>query len=415
MLKRKRYPLRKCLLLAFLAGLLFNIMPCVLPVLPLKAIGFYEVSQHHRSKSIALGFVFSLGLISVFAVLALFVLVLKQITWGELFSKGWFVWSIVGLLIVLSMGLFGEWNFRLPMGVYTIEPRHDTYGGNFFWGALTAILATPCTAPLLPVVLGWAATRPAYLGVPAMLMVGMGMASPYLILSATPELARRFPRSGPWPDLFKQMMGFMLLAAAAYFGGGRLVHGLGFWWIVTAVVAVASLYLVARSVQLTKNALPVAICSAVAVAMLGGVLWWTGRMTGMFMPGGGSAAVEEAWQPYSAQRLADARAQGKTVLVKFTANWCGTCQYIEGTVFRDQTVWDYLKKHDVVALKADFTDTNPEGDTLLKSLNPGGGIPLTAIYAPGSDQPIQIASVYTTQTLLKVLEEASGKTVADAR
>ena len=404
----------RVLLLAFLAGLLFNIMPCVLPVLPLKAIGFYEVSQHQRSKSIALGFVFSIGLISVFAVLSLFVLVLKEITWGELFSKGWFVWSIVAVLVLLSMGLFGGWNMRLPMGVYTFEPRHDTYGGNFFWGALTAILATPCTAPLLPGVLGWAATQPTYLGVPAMLTVGVGMASPYLLLSAAPELARRFPRSGPWPELFKQMMGFLLLASAAYFGGGRLVHSQQFWWIVTAVVAVASLYLVARSVQLTKNALPVAVCAILAVAMLGGTIAWSARITGILSPGG-SANAEDAWIPFTTEQFNASRESGAIVLVKFTANWCGSCQYIEGTVFRDPEVWDYLKKNKVIAMKADFTEENPPADALLKTLNPSGGIPLTAIYAPGVDKPIQLTSVYTSETLLKTLRGLPQKGVAVAR
>jgi suppressor for copper-sensitivity B len=407
-------PFLRVLGMAFLAGLIFNIMPCVLPVLPLKAVGFYEVSQHHRSKSIALGFVFSVGLISVFAILAVFVLVLKQITWGEMFAKGWFIWSMVALLIALAMGLFGGWNLRLPMGFYTLEPRHDTYGGNFFWGALTAILATPCTAPLLPVVLAWAATQPAYLGVPAMLMVGVGMASPYLILSAAPELARRFPRSGPWPDLFKQMMGFLLLASAAYFGGGRLVHSTNFWWIVTAVVAVASLYLVARSVQLTKNALPVAICAILAVAMLGGTLFWTTRMTGILAPAG-SANVEAAWVPYSDDQFRTARESGNIVLVKFTANWCFTCQGIEATVYRDPDVWDYLKKNGVIAMKADFSEENPPAERLLKTLNPSGGIPLTAIYAPGAEKPIQLQSVYSSDTLLSTLRQLPQKSVADTR
>jgi thiol:disulfide interchange protein DsbD len=384
---------------ALLAGLLFNIMPCVLPVLPLKAIGFYEVSQHNRAKSFVYGLVFSLGVISVFAVLALLVIVLKRVTWGELFSKAWFAWLVVTVLVLLSLGLFGGWTVTLPSGTYRVEPRHDTYSGNFFWGALTAVLATPCTAPLLPGLLAWATVRPSYQGVPAMLMVGVGMALPYLVLSATPELARRFPRSGPWPELFKQMMGFLMLAAAVYFAAGRLIEGPNFWWMVVATVAVAAFYLIARTVQLSKNALPVGISCILAVLMLGGVLGWTARITGI----GSGANVEASWQPYSDQEFEQARASGKPVLVKFTANWCQTCQAIEGTVFRDPEVWDYLHKNNVVTIKADFSHENPSAQALLEKLNPAGGIPLTAIYAPGSDQPIQIASAYTSDTLLKTL------------
>jgi thiol:disulfide interchange protein DsbD len=400
--------------MALVAGLLFNVMPCVLPVLPLKAVGFYEASQHNRGRSFALGLVFSLGLISVFAVLALVVLVFRFVSWGGLFSQGWFVWSLVALLVVLAFGLLGGWSFSLPIGIYTFEPRHDTFGGNFFWGALTAILATPCTAPLLPPVLLWASAHPAYIGVPAVLMVGVGMALPYLILSATPELARRFPRTGPWAELFKQMMGYLLLAAAAYFAGGRLIHGPGFWWIVVAVVAIACLFLVGRTVQLSKESRPVGIAATIAVILLGGTLWWTAKINGIGAAGGGG--VGETFDGYSDQKFQQLRDAGKPVLVKFTANWCGTCQYIEGTVFRDPQVWKALRAHDVTPLKVDFSDDNDApGKELLLKLNPAGGIPLTAIFSPQAKEPIVLASVYNSQELLRALDRATATSAAAAR
>lgn len=313
---------------ALLAGLLFNIMPCVLPVLPLKAIGFYEASQHNRARSFALGLVFAAGLISVFAILALVVLVFRFITWGELFTKAWFIWGvIVPLLTLMGAGLLGGWNFSLPLGVYRIEPRHDTFGGNFFWGALTAILATPCTAPFLPALLLWAAIEPPYVGVPAIILVGVGMALPYLLLSAMPELARRIPRAGPWSELFKQTMGFLMLAAATYFAAGRLVHGPEFFWLVVLVVAITSLFLVARTVQLSKNGLPVGISSTIAVVMLGGALWWTAQITGL-LTGGGGGGTDSGFVEFTDQGFDQARDAGRPVLVKFTANWCSTCQVI---------------------------------------------------------------------------------------
>jgi thiol:disulfide interchange protein DsbD len=393
---------------AFIAGLLFNIMPCVLPVLPLKASGFYEAAGHSRARSFFLGLMFSLGLITVFGVLALFILVFKSFTWGSLFSKGWFIWSIVALLVVMAFGLFDAFTFRLPLGAYTFEPRHDTVSGNFLLGMLTAILATPCTAPLLPPLLLWASSQPSWLGVPAFLMVGVGMASPYLILSATPELARKFPRTGPWSELFKQMMGFMMLAAAAYFAGGRLVQGTGFWWIVVAMVAVAALFLVARTVQLSKNAAPVAVSSVLAIVMLGGVLWWTAQITGLGSPAyaaGGDAKAQ--WVPYSTEKFEEYRKQGKPVLVKFTANWCATCQVVEGTVFKNPAVWDSLAKHDVVAMKVDLTEEGAPGNDLLLQLNPGGGIPLTAVFGPKLQQPILLSSIYKSDALLSAIDKAT--------
>src|SRR5207244_1852349 len=117
-LEGSNWSFRYALGAAFIAGLLFNVMPCVLPVLPLKAAGFYEAAGHSRRRSFVLGVVFSLGLISVFAVLAMLVLVFHKVTWGALFSKGWFIWSIVVLLVAMAFGLFGAYTFRLPLGAY---------------------------------------------------------------------------------------------------------------------------------------------------------------------------------------------------------------------------------------------------------------------------------------------------------
>jgi thiol:disulfide interchange protein len=390
---------------ALLAGLLFNVMPCVLPVLPLKAAAFHRAAEHHRSRSIVLGAAFSTGIIAVFAVLAVLVLVLRVIQWGSLFSNPWFVWGIVVLLLICAASMFDAFTFRVPTALYSVDPRQDTIGGNFVFGAFTAILATPCTAPLLPPLLLWASAQPGYVGVPAMLLVGVGMALPYLILSATPELARKFPQTGPWSELFKQMMGFMLLAAAAYFGGGRLIHGPAFWWVVVAVIAIASLYLIARTIQLTDHARPVGIAATLAVAMLGGAIWWTvGITTG-----------PDEFQPYSDATFQQLRETGKPVLVKFTANWCGTCQAIERTVFKDEQVWSELKSRDYAALKVDLTDEDAPGKELLLKLNPAGGIPLTAVYTPGVDKPLTIGSVYTSRELLSLLDRASHGAQAAAR
>ena len=380
---------------AFLAGILFNVMPCVLPVMPLKAIGFYEVSQHHRDKCVLLGLVFSAGVIAFFAAVALVILVFKSLTWGQQFSNPYFLWGIVGILVVMALGMFGAFTFNLPTTLYSFTPRHDTYTGNFLFGIFTAVLSTPCTAPLFPPLMLWAHAQPIAVGIPAVMMVGVGMAAPYLVLSAFPGLARNFPRTGPWSELVKQMMGFLLLAAAAYFGAGQLIEGSSFWWAVLAVVAVACLFLVTRTAQLTKGALAVGISSTLAVAMFGAVLW---QAVGV---GHGS------WVPYSTQALEDARKQNKIVLVKFTANWCANCQVVESTVFGNPDTWSALQRAGVVTLKADFTHANPTAQALLRQLNPTGGIPLTAIYSPRWDQPLTLDSVYTREALLRAIADAN--------
>ena len=387
--------------IAFLAGLIFNVMPCVLPVLPLKVMGFYEVSQHDRSRCAMLGGVFSLGLIAVFALLGVLVLGLKLISWGGLFGKWWFVWPMVFLLIGFAAAMFGAFNFQLPAGVYRFSPRHDTVFGNFALGAFTAVLATPCTAPLLPPLLVWAATQAAVVAVFSMVMVGVGMALPYLLLSFFPEVARNLPRAGAWPDLFKQMMGFLLLVAAAYFAGGRVAPAPAFLWIPVAVLAVSAVYLMARTVQIAKGAAAVAVSSVLSVALLGGGVAWAANQNGLLAPP--QAAAVEQFKPYTPEQFAAARANGP-VLVKFTANWCLSCQYIEGTVYQSPDVWSALAAKNVTAFKVDLTGDNPDGQALLLSLNPAGGIPLTAVFQP--DGPTQVlSSVYNANELKAVLDK----------
>ena len=155
-----------------------------------------------------------------------------------------------------------------------------------------------------------------------------------------------------------------------------MIEDESFWWLVVAVVAVAAFYMIARSVQLSKNALPVGITSTLAVIMLGGMLWWTAKMNGISLTFDSSSSMasdsgattqpsdsanESAegspWIAFSNDAFQKARASGKPVLIKFTANWCSTCQVIEGTVFRDPAVWDYIHKNNIVMLKADFSRT----------------------------------------------------------
>src|SRR5205823_4548857 len=134
---------------------------CVLPVLPLKAAGFHRAAEHRRSRSFLLGLAFSLGIVLVFTVLSVFVIVLRAFSWGELFSNPYFVWTIVGVLILCAFGLFGAFTINRPSSLSAVAPRQDTVGGNVIFGAFTAILATPCPAPLLPPVLLWASLQPA--------------------------------------------------------------------------------------------------------------------------------------------------------------------------------------------------------------------------------------------------------------
>ena len=387
--------------IAFVVGIIFNLMPCVLPVLPLKAIGFYEASQHNRLKCLLLGVVFSAGLLAVFAVLGVLVIIRGQ-AWGQLFANAWFVWSIVAILIVMAAGQLGAFSLVLPQAIYSAVPGHSSWTGNFLFGGFTAILSTPCTAPMFVGLLLWTAGQPTWVGLTTLQCVGLGMASPYLLLAGFPELARRVPRAGAWSEVLKQFMAFLLLAVAAYFGAGRLMPGNSYLWIVFAVVAAGGVFLVARTSMLTRSPRAIGIAAAVAILLAGTMLYLSINL---------NRAEQSliAWRPYSDQTLQQAIRDKRVVLLEFTANWCANCKELESRVFSDPRAAKAIADSGAIALRADLTHDDAPGWAKLKSVNESGGIPLTLIYSPLLEQPLQLSSIYTTANLVAGLEKAGGK------
>jgi thiol:disulfide interchange protein DsbD len=392
-------------------GLLFNVMPCVLPVLPLKVMGFYEASQHHRGQAIAYGAAFSLGLIGVFVALGLLVLLSKSLfgqalQWGQWFSYAPVVWGMTILLVVLGFGMLGAFAVRVPTSLYGLSFRHDTYSGNVSWGALTALLSTPCTAPMFAPVLGWSAAQPVMWGFVAMLSVGVGMALPYFVLSAFPEAARSFPRTGPASELVKQALAFPLLGTAAWLIGPTLVGDPQHWWLVVAVMTWGALFVLIRAAQILKSSTGILVTSAVSVMIVGACVY----VAISFSPiSTGPAIATElrpgVWNEYSDETLAAARAKGP-VIVKFTASWCANCQVIEATVFKNDQTLATVRERGAYLIKADLTKSSAPGWARLNALGQTG-IPLTAIYLPGKDQPILLDSLYSSSDLLAALPAAS--------
>ncbi len=390
---------------AFVIGILFNAVPCVLPVLPLKIMGFYEVSQHSRGRCLFLGTVFGAGLVSVFAVLAVLIFGLHVIDWGGLFQHTWFTVAITAVLLAMAAGTFGLFDVALPAGVYNLSPRHDTVAGNFGFGILTAVLSTPCTFGVFAGLLAWAITQPPAVGAAVLVMVGVGMASPYVVLSAVPEVARHFPRTGPWAALVKQEMGFVLLAMAVYFAQpllGRVMPITATWWLMFAAVAAAGAYAVGRSVQLSPTARPPLVVGGIALAVVAVSLGVTRRFT----------SHPYQWQPYTPAALAAATAAGHPVVIDFTATWCGNCHWLEGTVLHDQRVVSAVNRDDVVMMQADVTRGDAVGQPLLNRLNPTHAIPLTAVYAPhaaADSRPALLDGIYSVDDLVGTLSRVTAQ------
>ena len=395
------------ILLALAAGVVLNFTPCVLPVVPLKIM---SLQQHaaSRSRTLALGVSFSLGIVACFALLGLLAFGLvagvgsKQ--WGQLFSYWWFAAGLGCIVGVMGLGMMGLFATRLPQFVYTITPRHDRHGGSFLFGALTAVLSTPCTGPFLAGSMGWAVKQPALLGLLMFICVGIGMALPYMLLLLFPGWIERIPRTGPASALIKQLMGLLLLAVAIYFIGiaGKPLWGGGYWWAVAAVIAIAMCWLMARTWVVTPRWGPRIAAATIAVLLTCGSAWVAAGRS-IDHVGGGDAAGNGPWRQFNTALFDDSVASGKTVIVEFTADWCINCLVLESQVLADAKVVERLKSNDVVALRVDLTsDANEVGWGLLRDLG-FTGIPLTAVYQPEASTPVRLTSLYTVAALLEAI------------
>lgn len=383
--------------IAFVVGILLNIMPCVLPVLPIKALGFYEAAKQKRFKCFMLGVVFSLGVITTFAALAIPILALgaeSRLNWGEMFSNVYFAGAITLILLAAALGTFGVFEFILPTRVYAFSPRHDTFTGNFLWGILTAVLSTPCTFGAFAALLAVALKQPAIVGTILLTSVGAGMAFPYLLLSAFPGWAKNLPAGGKIANVVKQSMSFLLLATAIFFASPLLpgwVSETLKWWVIFAVVAFAGLYLIVRVARIAPRPQPIAFATLTAGVMVAIALW----VVLLFTRSAGE------WTIYSSETLAKSIESGRPVVVKFTADWCTNCKVVESLVFGDEETQRRLKDSDAILVKVDLTASDAPGWPLLTSLNPAGSIPFTVVYRNDADTPQTLNGIYSSADLLE--------------
>jgi thiol:disulfide interchange protein DsbD len=272
---------------------------------------------------------------------------------------------------------------------------------------MTAVLSTPCTAPLMGTAVAWATTQGPATILTVFASVGTGMALPYLVLSAKPEWLDKMPRSGPASDLIKQVMGLLLLAAAAYFVGAG-VSGLLvtppeppshlYWWVVSALGTAAGAWLAWRTLQLTKKS-----GNRVAFGGLGVAILAISVLIGLSQTAKGPVD----WTYYTPDRLADAQKAGKVVVIDFTAEWCANCKTLEALVLNTPAVSKELNADDVESIKVDLTGNNTDGNALLKASN-RVTIPLLLVY--GRDGSLVMNSTeYTPAQVLAAIEEARKK------
>ena len=392
------------LLYAFLGGLILNIMPCVLPVIALKILGFVSQSREAPGRVRKLGLLYTLGVVVSFLVLAGLVIGVKaagqKAGWGMQFSNPQFIVILAVIVTLVALNLFGVFEVTLAGGAMSAAgaaaSKHGSAGA-FMNGVLATVLATPCTAPFLGASLGFAFAQPPHIIVLVFVTVALGLAMPYLLLSWNPKWLKFLPKPGAWMERFKIAMGFPMLATAVWlFTLTNTHYGKRVWWLGVFLVVVAlAAWVYGEFVQRGSKRRGVSL--AVVLLLLGGgylfavekELRWR---TPIVEATGGTAETFQVepgglvWRRWSPEAVAKFRAEGRPIVVDFTADWCVTCNAIVNPALESEAVRAKLKEINAIALLADRTKDSPVIDAELERYG-RAGVPMVLVYPKDASQP----------------------------
>lgn len=405
------------MIFAFFGGVLLNVMPCVLPVLSIKVLSFVHQAGAERGRILRLGLVFAAGVFVSFAALATLVVGLqgagRTIGWGFQMTEPRFLVVMCGVIFAFGLSMFGVFEIELPgSAVQTADglQRREGPAGAFFNGVLATVLATPCTAPMLGPALGFAFSQPPVVIYAIFLAVAAGLSAPYVLLSAFPGWLKVVPRPGPWMDVFKQSMGFLLMATVVWLLWilGRQAGPEGIVATLAFLVALgAGCWLIGFGFDFGATSRRRAICVALALGLVaGGYAAFPGKRirelkaleasaTEPAASGGSDAAPSIDWQPFSVERVEALAAEGRTIFVDFTADWCLTCKVNERGTLATASVAEAFAKHGVVALKADYTRQPPELTRILRAFG-RAGVPMYLVFPAGRPgEPIVLPEALT--------------------
>lgn len=395
--------------LAFLGGILLNLMPCVFPVLFIKGLALVQSSQHERPQLRAHGWVYTLGiLVSFWAVVAVLLALRaagRQLGWGFQFQSPVFLAVMALLLFFLGLALAGQFEIGLSLTSAggSLAQKHG-YAGSFFTGVLAMVVATPCTAPFMGAAIGYALAHSAAVSFAVFTALGLGLALPYLALAYQPAWTRLLPKPGAWMEVLKQAVSVPIFATVIWLvwvftqiAGTNALIGLLAAFLLLAIAGWVLGRWPGRTVAAGVAILVVAAAVAVPV--------WAVRNLGSAGPAHPTAdsRAGSGWQPYSPDLVAQLRSQGKPVFVDFTASWCLSCQVNERVILDSASVRQHLHDSGVALVRADWTNQDAEITRALASLG-RSGVPTYAIYpADPNASPHVLPEVLTQGIVIDAL------------
>jgi len=398
--------LSRAALLAMLAGLILNFMPCVLPVISLKLRGMLpretegkSLRQKKRAFRIH-NFFFALGMLIYFSALAL-IISLTGMAWGQIFQDTRVVLVLSLVVFALSLSLFEVYD--LPI----IDLKHKStaikhpHTEALFTGILATLLATPCSGPFLGGVLAWTLTQPQDIIALVLFCIGLGMASPYLVMTLFPGLVRIFPKPGPWTLYLEKILGFLLMATCIYLIS-LLPDSLVFPALIMFWVIGFGAWMWGKWTNLNQSRLK----------------RWSIRLLaiGLIFSAGFFLFIEpkspDPWENFESQNFSGLLGQENFIL-DFTADWCSNCKFLEKTVLTPGFLNDLKVKHGLRLIRVDLTRANPSGQNLLKALG-SHSIPTLAIFTKENPQsPLIIRDLFTRSQLEKAIKQALANAVSE--
>lgn len=372
---------------AFLGGLILNLMPCVFPVLSLKAFSLARDAGDARRRR-AKGLAYLGGVLASFAAIGIAIVALRTggsvIGWGMQFQSPTFVLAMMALFLALALNLSGVFIIGSSVaGLGDGLTRRAGLAGYFFTGVLATVVATPCTAPFMGAAIGYAFTQPAPTVFAVLLALGLGFALPIVLLSLSPALGRWMPKPGMWMETFKQLMAFPLYATAGWLlwvlsvqqGSDGVVAGL-----ITLLGVAFAAWLLGRTQDMTSLRGGVAAVIAFAAVGLGAASLPATAPQGASFTARGDATGGPVAERFTSARLAELVGQNKPVFVNLTAAWCITCKVNERVALRSESVAAAFATRGIVYLVGDWTNRDPEITALLQA-HGRAGVPLYLLYS----------------------------------
>jgi thiol:disulfide interchange protein DsbD len=385
--------------LAFIGGIILNLMPCVFPVLFLKGLALVNAAGEERSRLRAHGLVYTLGILVSFWIIVGALLVVRaggsQAGWGFQLQSPVFLTLLASGIFFFALSLAGMFEIGLSLTSVGGElAQKQGYTGSFFTGVLATVVATPCTAPLMGAAIGFALAQPAWVTFGVFTALGLGLAFPYLLLSAQPAWTRILPRPGAWMEIFKQITAVIFFATViwlTYVYGSLFSGPTAGTNAIYRVALLLGCFLVLTVAGWVLGRWPARWTSTFAAVVLAALA----LTIPLYQP----KDTTLVWAPYSQQALDQARASGHPVFIDFTAAWCLSCQVNERAVLRSSDVQHEFASKKITLLRADWTQYDPEITRELASVN-RSGVPTYVIYPAGAASKADVLPELLTKSIV---------------